>query len=230
MTGEEDCNLHPHMNLNDEIQQVLAGYALPSDVIETFATAMGRLEKNKVAPGLSAGERAPDFELPDPHGKPVRLSERLAGGPVVLSFFRGDWCPICNLQLRALERALPEIREARASLIAVTPQSLEHTLSLQEKAELTFDVLSDAGQKVIRDYRVQFTVPPELKDLYLGFYSLDLGEQNADGSWNLPVPGTFIIDGEGIIRKTHVTADFTRRMEPDDVIEALRPLAAGQAS
>ncbi len=216
------------MNLNDEIQQVLAGYALPSDVIETFAAAIGRLEENKVAPGLSAGERAPDFELPDPHGKPVRLSERLAGGPVVLSFFRGDWCPICNLQLGALERALPEIREAQASLIAVTPQSLEHTLSLQEKAELTFDVLSDAGQKVIRDYRVQFTVPSELKDLYLGFYSLDLGEQNADGSWNLPVPGTFIIDAEGVIRKTHVTADFTSRMEPDDVVEALRPLAAGR--
>ena len=218
------------MNLNDEIQQVLTGYALPRDVIETFAAAMGRIEKNKVAPGLSVGERAADFELPDPHGKPVRLGERLAEGPVVLSFFRGDWCPICNLQLRALERALPDIREAGASLLAVTPQSLQHALSLQEKAELTFDVLSDVEQKVIRNYRVQFTVPPELQELFLGFYSLDLGEQNGDGSWNLPVPGTFIIDGEGVIRKTHVTADFTRRMEPEDVIEALRPLAAAAAS
>jgi peroxiredoxin len=218
------------MNLNDEIQQVLASYALPNDVIETFAAAMGRLDENKVAPGLSVGERAPDFELPDPNGKPVRLSDRLAKGPVVLSFFRGDWCPVCNLQLRALERALPEIREAPASLVAVTPQFLEHTLSLQEKAALSFDVLSDVAQKVIRDYRVQFTVPPELKDLYLGFYSLDLGEQNGDGSWNLPVPGTFIIDAEGVIRRTHVTADFTRRMEPDDVIEALQPLAAAAAS
>ncbi len=218
------------MNLNDEIQQVLASYALPNSVIETFATAMGRLDENKVAPGLMAGERAPDFELPNPHGKPVRLSELLAKGPVVLSFFRGDWCPVCNLQLRALERALPGIREASASLVAVTPQSLEHTLSLQEKAELNFDVLSDVAQKVIRDYRVQFTVPPELQNLYLGFYSLDLGEQNGDGSWNLPVPGTFIIDAEGIIRHTHVTADFTRRMEPDDVIEALRPLATAATS
>ena len=214
------------MNLNEEIQQVLASYALPHDVIETFAVAMGRIEENKVAPGLSAGQQAPDFDLPDPNGKPVRLSERLADGPVVLSFFRGDWCPICNLQLRALERALPDIREAGASLLAVTPQSLQHALSLQEKAELTFDVLSDVEQKVIRDYRVQFTVPPELQELYLGFYSLDLGEQNGDGSWNLPVPGTVIIDAEGIVRKTHVTADFTRRMEPDDVIEALGPLAA----
>ena len=163
------------MNLNDEIQQVLAGYALPNDVIETFATAMGRLEENNVAPGLSAGERAPDFELPNPHGKPVRLSERLAGGPVVLSFFRGDWCPICGLQLRALERALPEIREARASLIAVTPQSLEHALSLQEKAELTFDVLSDAGQKVIRDYRVQFHDAARTQGSLPGLLQLGLG-------------------------------------------------------
>ncbi len=218
------------MNLNDEIQQVLASYALPHDIVETFAAAMALVDENKVAPGLAAGDHAPDFELPDPHGKPVRLSDRLAKGPVVLSFFRGDWCPICNLQLRALERALPEIREASASLVAVTPQSLEHTLSLQEKAELTFDVLSDVQQRVIRDYRVQFTMPPELKDLYLGFYSLDLGEQNGDGSWNLPVPGTFIIDADRIIRQTHVTADFTSRMEPDDVIEALRPLAAAAAS
>ena len=217
------------MNLNDEIQQVLAGYALPHDIVETFAAAMALVDENKVAPGLAAGERAPDFELPDPHGKPARLSDRLAKGPVVLSFFRGDWCPICNLQLRALERALPEIQEASASLVAVTPQSLEHTLSLQEKAELTFDVLSDVEQRVIRDYRVQFTMPPKLKDLYLGFYSLDLGKQNGDGSWNLPVPGTFIIDSDGIIRQTHVTADFTSRMEPDDVIEALRPLAAAAA-
>ena len=105
------------MNLNEEIQQVLASYALPNDVIETFATAMGRIEENKVAPGLSVGERTPDFELPDPNGKPVRLSESLAQGPVVLSFFRGDWCPICNLQLRALERAIPDIRAAGASLL-----------------------------------------------------------------------------------------------------------------
>ena len=163
---------------------------------------MGCLEENKVAPGLSTGERAPDFELPDPHGKPVRLSERLAGGPVVLSFFRGDWCPICGLQLRALERALPEIREARASLIAVTPQSLEHALSLQEKAELTFYVLSDAGQKshsrlsrTVHDAaRTQGSLPGLLQ---LGTWASKTG----DGSWNLPVPGTFIIDGEGIIPK-----------------------------
>ena len=218
------------MNLNEEIRHLLSGLAIPEAANRTIADAMAQIEKNRVAPGLNVGEQAPRFVLPNPDGEPVSLDERLARGPVVLTFFRGDWCPICNLQLRALQRALPEIENAGASLIAVSPQALSHALTLTEKAELTFDVLSDVDQKVIRDYRLQFTMPPQVKDFYLGIGALDLGKQNADGSWNLPVPGTFIIDQQGGIRKRHVTADFTRRMEPEDVLEALEPLALGAAS
>ena len=97
-------------------------------------------------------------------------------------------------------------------------------MSLREKAALEFDVLTDVDQSTMRDYRVQFTLPERVKDIYLGVFALDLGKQNADGSWNLPVPGTFIIDQQGIIRKRHITADFTRRMEPDDVLDALESL------
>jgi peroxiredoxin len=100
-----------------------------------------------------------------------------------------------------------------------------HALSLTEKAALEFDVLTDLDQRVMRAYRVQFTLPEKVKDIYLGVLALDLGEQNADGSWNLPVPATFIIDRQGIIRTRHVTADFTRRMEPDDVLQALALLS-----
>lgn len=212
------------MNLNEEIRNVLSGLAIPEAANRTIADAMVRIEENRVAPGLAAGEQAPQFVLPNPEGEPVSLSERLAHGPVVLTFFRGDWCPICNLQLRALQRALPDIEGAGASLIAVSPQALSHALTLTEKAELSFDVLSDVEQTVMRDYRLQFTMPQLAKDVYLGIIALDLGKQNADGSWNLPVPGTFIIDQQGIIRERHVTADFTRRMEPDDVLAALDPL------
>lgn len=218
------------MNLNEEIRQVLSSLAIPEAANRTIADAMVQIEENRVAPGLDVGEQAPRFVLPNPDGQPVSLDERLAQGPVVLTFFRGDWCPICNLQLRALQRALPDIEKAGASLIAVSPQALSHALTLREKAELTFDVLSDVDQKVIRDYRLQFTIPPEVQDMYLGVFALDLGEQNADGSWNLPVPGTFILDRQGVVRKRHVTADFTRRMEPEDVLAALEPLAVGTAS
>ena len=191
---------------------------------------MEQVDKNKIAPGLDLGARAPEIRLPDIYEKEVSLNAQLAAGPVVLTFFRGDWCPICNLQLRALQRALPDIRAAGASLLAVTPQSMTHTLSLAEKAELEFTLLSDADQQVIREYRLQFLLPSEVQQIYLGVYGLDLGKQNADGSWNLPVPGTFIIDREGVIRRRHVTADFTRRMEPDDVIEALAALSVKAAS
>lgn len=218
------------MNLNEEIRQVLSGLAIPEAVNRTIADAMAQIEENRVAPGLNVGEQAPRFVLPNPDGQPVSLDERLAEGPVVLTFFRGDWCPICNLQLRALQRALPDIEKAGASLVAVSPQALSHALTLSEKAELTFDVLSDIDQKVIRDYRLQFTMPQEVQDIYLGIFALDLGGQNADGSWNLPVPGTFILDRQGTIRKRHVTADFTHRMEPEDVLAALEPLAMGAAS
>ena len=217
------------MNLNEEIRYLLSGLAIPEAANRTIADAMAQIEENRVAPGLDVGEQAPRFVLPNPDGEPVSLDERLTQGPVVLTFFRGDWCPICNLQLRALQRALPEIENAGASLIAVSPQALSHALTLTEKAELTFDVLSDVDQKVIRDYRLQFTMPQQAKDVYLGIVALDLGKQNADGSWNLPVPGTFIIDRQGSVRKRHVTADFTLRMEPEDVLAALEPLAAGTA-
>jgi peroxiredoxin len=218
------------MNLNEEIRQVLSSLAFPDEANRTIADAMVQIEENRVAPGLNVGEQAPRFLLPNPEGEPVSLDERLSQGPVVLTFFRGDWCPICNLQLRALQRALPDIENAGASLIAVSPQALSHALTLTEKAELTFDVLSDVDQTVIRDYRLQFTMPHQVKDIYLGIGALDLGKQNADGSWNLPVPGTFVIDQQGVIRERHVTADFTRRMEPEDVLEALEPLILGAAS
>ena len=154
------------MKLNEEIQHVLAGYAIPEDAQNAIATAMEEVEKNKIAPGLEVGIQAPEIRLPDIYGKEVSLNEQLASGPVVLTFFRGDWCPICNLQLRALQRALPDIRSAGASLLAVTPQSLTDTLSLAEKAELKFTLLSDDGQRVIREYRLQFLMPPKVQEIY----------------------------------------------------------------
>ena len=218
------------MKLNEEIQHVLTGFALPQTIRVKIAQAMERVEQNQMAPGLEVGERAPEIRLQNVDRQEVSLQERLSAGPVVLTFFRGDWCPVCNLQLLALQRTLPDIQAAGASLLAVTPQLLTHVLSLKEKAELDFELLSDVDQKAIREYRLQFAMPSEVQEIYLGVFGLDLGEQNADGSWNLPVPATFIIDQEGVIRTRHVTADFTRRMEPDDVMEALDALSAAMAS
>jgi peroxiredoxin len=143
---------------------------------------------------------------------------------VVLSFYRGEWCPFCNLELRALQVALPRFEAYGASLMAISPQTPDHSLSATEKNELTFDVLSDVHQEVIAAYRVQFTVPADLKDLHLEVFHNDLSTHTADGSWDLPIPATFVIDRSGIIRARYVSADYTTRMDPADIEAALASL------
>lgn len=199
---------------------------IPGPIAERVTAAIGEVEASNVAPGLSIGERAPDFVLPDANGRPVSLQERLAGGPVVLVFYRGEWCPYCNTYLRAIQRALPEITSRGASLIAISGQSPDHSLSITEKAELTFDVLSDVDQAVIRAYKVQFTVPADLQDVHLSAFQIDLRDHTADQSWRLPVPATFVIAGDGSVRSAYVSADYRTRMDPSDIIAALDELAA----
>jgi peroxiredoxin len=209
-----------------ELTRQLTDYAaqIPAPVATRLAAAFAEISASGAAPGMAVGERAPDFTLPNATGDPVQLAARLARGPVVLSFYRGEWCPFCNLELRALQAALPRFQARGASLIAISPQSPDHSLSVTEKAGLAFDVLSDSRQEVIAAYRVQFTVPADLKDLHLNVFGNDLSAHSADGSWDLPIPATFVIDQAGIIGARHVSADYTTRMDPADIDAALAAL------
>lgn len=210
--------------LTDQLNDLSASFAMPADIQETLRDASDELIQSGVAPGLAVGDHAPDFTLPDASGTAVTLSDRLATGPVVLSFYRGDWCPYCNLELRALQANLPEIRELGASLLAISPQAPDHAASLTEREDLGFDVLSDIHQEAIRAYRLQFTMAAAVKDLYTNRFGNDLSKQNADGSWDLPVPGTFVLDRDGVVRAAYVSPDYTTRMDPDDILDALRHL------
>jgi peroxiredoxin len=209
-----------------QLTRQLSEYAaqIPAPVAGRLAAAFADITASGAAPGLAVGEQARPFILPDATGQTVSLAARLAQGPVVLSFYRGEWCPFCNLELRALQAALPQLTERGAALIAISPQSPDHSLSVTEKAGLTFDVLSDARQEVIAAYRVQFTVPADLKDLHLNVFGNDLSAHAADGSWDLPIPATFVIDQAGIIRARHVSADYTTRMDPAEIVAALDKL------
>ena len=209
------------MKLNEEIQQLLRSFSLPAEASRKIGDAMARLDANRIAPGLEIGEKAANFELPDMAGREVSLEERLNQGPVVLTFYRGAWCPVCNLQLLALQRALPDIRLLGASLIAVSP---DNSMPTPGDTQLEFDMLHDGNQSVIREYNLQYRVPQELHQIYIGVFDADVSSYNPDGSWNLPVPGTFVIDRAGTIRNRHVTADFLKRMEPQDIIAALKDL------
>jgi peroxiredoxin len=182
-----------------------------------------------IASGLSAsalreGDAAPDFALPDAHGQVIALRALLDRGPVVISFYRGGWCPYCNLELRGLQRALPEIVRAGASLVAISPQLPDHSLSTEEKNQLTFPVLSDAGNIVAKRFGIVFTLPAALVHAYKAI-GRDLVEMNGEaGAAELPMPATFVLDKSGAIRLAFVEEDWSKRLDPDIVVDTLRGL------
>ena len=173
---------------------------------------------------LRAGDRAPDFELPDATGGTVRLSDRLAEGPVVLTFYRGAWCPYCNTQLRDYQEALDQIRAAGASLVAVSPQTPDGSMSMQEKNDLRFAVLSDVGNEVSRDYGLVFQVDSPTRERYRAV-GIELDSINGTDAWELPVPATYVIRPDGTIATAFVEADYTQRASARQVLDALRALA-----
>ncbi len=170
---------------------------------------------------VRAGMPVPRFALPDAQGRTVDIAERLARGPVILSFYRGGWCPYCNAELRALQFALPQFRGLGASLVALSPELPDHSLSLAEKLALDFDILSDTGNMVARQWGLVYRVPDDVQRLYQSS-GLDLSRRNGDASWELPIPATYLIGGDGFVRLAFVDADFTERLDPAVLVDALR--------
>lgn len=172
---------------------------------------------------LRAGLPAPDFVLPNHLGRTAALYDALARGPVVLLFYRGEWCPYCCAQLRAMQLALPQITAAGARLIAVSPELPDHSLSLAERHALDFDILSDRGAAVARSYGLVYRVPDEVRDLYRG-YGIDLAGRSGrplDEPWVLPLPATYVLAPSGIVRFARIDADFTQRPEPQTIVDLL---------
>ena len=141
----------------------------------------------------------------------------------MLSFYRGGWCPFCNLELQAIQALLPEIKALGANLVGISPETPDNSMTTVEKHQLQFDVLSDVGNKTARDYGLIFTVYEEMRPLYLK-WGLDIPTSNGDDSWELPIPATYIIDSNCVARVAHVDKDYTKRMEPDQILTALRSI------
>lgn len=169
---------------------------------------------------VTVGDLAPNFTLNNAVGKEISLKQKLAQGPVILTFYRGGWCPYCNLELRAYQKLLPQINQLGASLIAVSPEKPDASLTTAEKNSLEFDVLSDIGAKVAQAYGIAFTLPDELKRLYteLGHALPDI---NGTNDWVLPVPATFVIDQHQQVILAHVDVDYRNRLEPLDAISSI---------
>src|SRR5437762_6536829 len=202
--------------VQQQLEQINA--QIPESIAGRVTSAIVEVEASGAAPGLAPGEQAPEFSLPDALERSVSLRERVSGGPVVLVFYRGEWCPYCNAYLRALQAALPEITARGASLLAVSPQSPDHSLSITEKAQLGFDVLSDVDQAVIRAYGLQFTVPADIDRVYIETWHTDLRQETADGTLQLAVPATFVLDEGGIVRAAQASHNYRTRMDPADIV------------
>ncbi len=202
-------------------QQFQANSPLEAQI--KFGQMIEELQKSGIASGLTVGQKAKDFKLSNALGQDIVLYDELAKGPVVLIFYRGGWCPFCNIQLKAYQQLLPEIQAQGAQLIAISPQKPDHSLSFQEKEGLEFQVLSDPHGIVTAKYNLLFDVPQGAKEVMESF-GLDLAEYNHTSKWILPVPATFMIDENATIRSAYVNPSFMQRQSPEEIIQALRLL------
>lgn len=211
-------------DLREKIAEYDAAKAkrVPAAVLETMAEATRQLEGLGIVDrSLKTGDRIPDFTLPNHNGEQRSISDLLAKSVVVLNFYRGGWCPYCNMELHALQQALPDIRASGADLVAISPELPDKALDTQARHTLEFEVLSDVGNKVSESFGLTFELPQQLRPIYTKL-GIDIAEFNGDYSFILPVPATYVVDSDGIIRHHFVNVDYTRRMEPDDLLQVLR--------
>lgn len=178
-----------------------------------------------LARAIRSGDRAPDFTLPNPQGRPVSLGALLEAGPAVVAFYRGGWCPYCNIQLRAYQAILADMSALGARLVAISPQLPDGSLSTAEANKLTFDVLSDVGNRVARSFGLVWSLPEELRAA-LRSNNKALPDINGDDTWELPVPATYVIVRDRRVALAAIDVDYRKRLEPDAILSALRSLRA----
>jgi peroxiredoxin len=217
------------MSLKAELDAFRADFMAKAspEVREAMARADAELAASDISQrALKAGDRVPDFQLPDARGGSVRLTDLLAHGPVVLNFYRGGWCPYCNLELRALQKALPDITRLGAQLVAISPQIPDESLATAEKHALAFPVLSDVGSVTAKAYGIAFDLAEELRPIYTRFGHA-LPDKNGDDSWVLPIPATYVIDRDGKIALAFIDVDYRNRLEPAEILSVLYTLSQG---
>ncbi|CAD0187199.1 hypothetical protein RUESEDTHA_04111 [Ruegeria sp. THAF57] len=214
------------MSLHENIAALKSQFVkqLPQKTLETMArateelAASGILEKT-----IKLGDTLPAFTLTNQDGEATSSADLLKDGPLVISVYRGQWCPYCNLELEALERSAAQFRAAGANVVIISPQTTEKSKVTKSERSLSFDVLSDLGNSYSRELGLVFGLSEELQALYKGL-GIDLPAFNGDESWELPMPARLVIDGTGKVVYADINPDYTLRPEPEDTLAALKAL------
>ncbi len=206
-----------------ERKDLIAKY-VPAETRAIHSRVVSELKEMQLAQKvLAVGTQAPSFELTDHNGKLISSTELLAKGRLVVCFIRGRWCPFCVGQMEAMNLALPEILEARASLVAISPQTVKQSFFMRDQHRLHFPLLSDPGNQVAKKFGLAYRVPDYQQALYSRAF-VNLPFANGDESWELPVPATFIVDCNGVILYASANEDYADRPEPAEVVEKLHTL------
>jgi peroxiredoxin len=212
--------IRPLHEIYAERKELIAKY-VPAETQAIHAQAVGELkEKHLAANVLPMGAKAPQFTLPDHNGKLVSSTDLLSQGRLVLCFIRGRWCPFCVGQMEAMNLIVPEIEQAGAKLVAISPQTVKQSFFMHDQHKLRFPLLSDAGNQVAKQFGLTYRVPAAQEAVYRrAFVNLPLA--NGDQSWELPVPAMYIVGRDGTILYASAKEDYTERPEPAEIVQAL---------
>ena len=212
------------MTLQDKLDALKTKFETEMAPPEVVAV-LHRITDELIASGqagrsLHAGDRAPAFTLPDPDGKLVSSQDLLAKGPLVLTFYRGVWCPYCNLDLQALEEARPEIEARGGFLVAVSQQTAANSRKAQRTNKLGFPIVSDKDGELAEKFGIRWHLPEDVQAVHKQL-GADLVAFNGEDSWTLPMPARYVIGPDGVIAYAEINPDYTRRPEPSDVFAVL---------
>ena len=204
-----------------ERKQLIAKY-VPPETQAIHAQSVAELKARNIAENiLPLGATVPAFELPDHNGKLISSPDLLSRGRLVLCFIRGRWCPFCVGQLEAMNLVLLQIEQAGASLVAISPQTVKQSFFMHDQHKLRFPLLSDAGNKVARQFGLTYRVPAPQEAVYRRAF-VNLPFTNGDDSWELPIPATYILDPNGTVLYVSANEDYTERPEPTEIVDTCR--------